>query len=146
MRTSLLLSAGLIGAGVHAGSVQVPPVPHAKHCTKEYCPFSVIKAFSYVPLETRCGEVDAAPRMPDDIWKNQAAVDAYVAYVSNYWVNPLQPSDVGVYNGPCNRTRFPIANGTMAIEWATKHLMESTCTEQRCGCNYPHCPDTPDDP
>ena len=46
-------------------------------CTKEACPFSFTNPSPF-EHEGRCGEVDAAPRMPADIWDDQRAVEEYV--------------------------------------------------------------------
>ena len=53
-----------------AGTVQ------ANNCTKESCLFSYTNPDNV--NDGRCGEVDAAPRMPADIFKDPERVGEYV--------------------------------------------------------------------
>merc|ERR1719159_2224296 len=55
-------------------------------CTKDGCPFSAVSGFIGPDYKyTRCGQVDAAPRMPNDIWKDPHAVELYVNYTIKLW-------------------------------------------------------------
>ena len=111
-----------------------PPNQPAAGCTKKSCPFS------YSPNASVCGEVDAAARMPDNIWGNPAAVGAYVsATIKLYNVDGVM-----LQNAVCNRTgKTPV--GTRTASWTSPELMQHFCAEQ-CGCDYPACPNNPTGP
>lgn len=67
--------------------------PSGAGCTKRSCPFS------FTNPNGQCGEVDAAARMPDDIWNNQSAVAAYVGATVKYY----NVGDFKLENALCNR-------------------------------------------
>ena len=57
-----------------------PSPPNPYNCTKSGCWFSYTNPASLgkpPPNQGRCGEVDAAPRMPPDIWRDQVSVSLY---------------------------------------------------------------------
>ena len=59
------------------GALPITTATGASGCTKTSCPFSFTNPS--IVNGGRCGEVDAASRMPDDIWSDPNAVDEYVA-------------------------------------------------------------------
>ena len=127
-------------AKCYAGSVPCdayaicPPVAPAAGCAKSSCPFS------FSPNASVCGEVDAAPRMPDNIWNNPAAVDAYVAATIKYY----NVGSVMLQNAGCNRTgKTP--DGSQSASWTSPEIMQYYCADE-CGCTYPACPDNPTGP
>ena len=61
-------------------------------CTKDGCPFSY-----YSTSFKRCGEVDAASRMPADIWNDPQAVNEYVSATEELFLR-------GTKQQPCNHT------------------------------------------
>merc|ERR1719159_2058131 len=59
-------------------------------CTKDGCPFSAVSGFIGPDYKyTRCGQVDAAPRMPNDIWKDPHAVEKYVNFTLELYSLPF---------------------------------------------------------
>ena len=116
------------------------PTPAHHTCTKAGCPFFW---FSYYSSEgpVKCGEVDAAPRMPDDIWADPKAVDEYVAVTLALYAIGGRGQ---LKQGRCPRQGWRFT-GTQTTTWTTRKLMEVACNE-RCNCRYPDCKDVPDDP
>jgi hypothetical protein len=111
-----------------------PPVP-VSGCTEDACPFSY-----YNEGAGRCGEVDAASRMPADIWNDQKAVNDYVAATIK-WYNV---GGAKLKQALCYRPgRYQ--QGSQSVSWTSPDLMKYTCNTL-CSCNYPSCPDAPDAP
>jgi hypothetical protein len=110
--------------------------------------------FSYTNPTTggvvqRCGEVDAATRMPADIFADPAAVEAYVTATIKYYalVNSEGTPGKLVQKG-CNYQTYPVkgpCGKRCNVPWTTPELMKLTC-DVKCGCKYPACPDVPDQP
>ena len=77
---------------IPAGPAPAPgpqPAPGVKGCTKAGCCFSTIQGGQL--SAHRCGEVDAAKRMPDDIWNDAEAVRAYIEVTkTNFFLLQLQ--------------------------------------------------------
>lgn len=117
-----------------------PPVtapPPTSGCTKTSCPFSFTNPSN--ANGGRCGEVDAASRMPDEIWSDSNAVDEYVATtIALYNVGGAK-----LVNSLCDRTGRT-QNGSAVASWTSPDLMRLTC-QDKCLCKYP-CPDQPDQP
>ena len=107
----------------------------ASGCNKDGCPFS----YSSIPGLV-CGEVDAAPRMPSDIWEDQTAVNEYVAAtIALYHVDGAK-----LVQESCDHSWNHTQLGN--VTWAPQNLMQETCLEL-CRCIYPEtCKDVPDDP
>jgi len=88
-----------------------------------------------LPSFKRCGEVDAAPYMPKELFlpKNKMALRAYVdATVKLYTVPVL---GMGVKLGRCSSVGFTQHGGAVqGISW-TSNMMGPVCAA-RCGCNY----------
>jgi len=107
----------------------------APNCTKSGCIFSYT---NYQNVEQgRCGEVDAAPRMPADIWNDQRAKDEYVRDTVAFF-------GVRLVQAPCQRPGW-IQSGSATVNWTSPLLMRVTC-DTHCNCIYPKCPDVPDKP
>ena len=101
--------------------------------------------FKYVNLfARRCGDVDAAPRVPAAIFEpaNAAALRAYeTATVEFYHVSGSQ-----LQLGACSASGYTKAAGTApGTPWTSIGLMATEC-DLKCSCTYPSCPDVPDDP
>ena len=116
------------------------------------------------PYYNRCGDVDAAPRMPASLFEpeNKAALQAYINVTIDLFHitdgNPSDPQKTQLKQGTCKEngcgtllpgcpSRKPncdYPNPIMA-EWAPKKMMKIIC-DTSCNCNYPGCPDVPDDP
>lgn len=75
-RLALVGCIASLGSAVAFGPVKPKPAP-ATGCTQKSCLFSFTNPAGV--NQGRCGEVDAAPRMPDDIWGDSNAVREYVA-------------------------------------------------------------------
>lgn len=113
------------------------PKPPTSGCTKTSCPFSFTNPTNV--NGGRCGEVDAAARMPDDIWSDSNAVDEYVAAT----VALYNIAGAKLVNSLCDRTGRT-QNGSVVASWTSPDLMSSTC-QAKCLCKYP-CVDQPDEP
>ena len=97
-----------------------------------------------------CAEVDAASRMPAAIFdpSNAAKLKAYedltIALYGDYAYG--FKLDLHLELGRCadkgytKPTLYPFK-----LPWAPKQLMSAICSKQ-CKCNFPDCPDQPDDP
>ena len=123
------------------------PGPSPTGCTKAGCFFS----FTNRPgvFGGRCGEVDAAPRMPDDIWTDKTAVAEYVrateeAYANNYF------STGSLKQQPCDHNPAQwVRNGSQQINWlgtegqGTEIGFDNFCV-RRCSCCPPGAPSNPE--
>jgi len=114
-------------------------------CTADSCPFSFENYEGTTPnpkVKGRCGEVNAAERMPAGIWKDQSAVNNYVtATLEWYNVNGFK-----LKQQPCDRAdRKPATGPPTSVAWTMPNLMRNTC-DAVCNCVYPACPDVPDAP
>ena len=82
-----------------------------------------------------CGEVDAGPRMPDGIFKNKTALQAYIDVTLAFeWAGHLEL-------GLCSEVGYALAAPCpfkQPFEWAPPALMRPVC-EKQCGCNFPDC-------
>jgi uncharacterized surface protein with fasciclin (FAS1) repeats len=101
--------------------------------------------FKYVnKLQRRCGDVDAAPRVPAAIFDpaNAAVLQAYEqATIEFYHVGGAQ-----LQLGTCNASGYSKPAGTAAgTPWTSYGLMATSC-DLKCNCQYPSCPDVPDEP
>jgi hypothetical protein len=126
-----------------------PSGDNADNCTKSGCWFSFTNRASIInptpPNGGRCGEVDAAPRMPNDIWNDQAAVDSYVRATQEFYAIA---QDVSLGFGPCNHnpSRW-YQNGNKSIDWIDAEILVQVCSRKcNCGSNGIKCPDVRDDP
>jgi uncharacterized surface protein with fasciclin (FAS1) repeats len=126
-----------------------PPTP-APTCTASGCYFRGVTCDAVHRTDSkkcRCGEVDAAPRMPASLFepRNALALRRYIDVTLKLYQLPstnLYPlelgvcSSIGYRNGPYPKT---------GVDWAPAALMRKIC-EQQCDCTYPNCKDQPDDP
>ena len=114
-----------------------PKLSQPYPCTREGCWFS----YNNTQLR-RCGQVDAAPRMPKDIWADQNAVQEYVeATLALYSIATGEAHFLSPSKCPSNWE----LRGTTKASWTSPRLMELPC-RAKCNCHYPACPDVPDDP
>jgi len=107
-------------------------------CTKEACLFSYTNPAGV--NQGRCGEVDAAPRMPADIWSDSNAVQEYVGATNAFY----KLDGIQLKQKPCDR-KGRLQRGSETVSWTTSALMKATCSTG-CNCDYPSCPDSPDVP
>lgn len=116
-------------------------------CTKKSCIFS-----AYTPRQPTtpspfacCIQVDAAPRMPPEIFDNPVAVAAYVQITQQ--LSNLVPGRGNMVNAPCPGPNYgPAPNATLQIDWSEGF---GPWCRARCGCGgllQPPCKDVPDDP
>jgi hypothetical protein len=118
-------------------------------CTRSGCWFSytnfaseVDPSYPVAPNFGRCGEVDAAPRMPTDIWADKTAVENYVKVTQQYRV----AANRGLNLGKCNHNPlFWYQNGTANVGWFNGIAFVEACEARGC-CVGNKCPDTNDDP
>ena len=113
-------------------------------CTKESCIFSEVQgSLSGI----RCGQVDAAPRMPDDIWNDPAAVQRYVDFTNKFFFLHAKGA-TQMKQEPCSKETykygdktigpFTVQKGGATVPWASDALMQATCSAF-CNCGY-QCP------
>jgi hypothetical protein len=110
----------------------------------------------------RCGDVDAAPRMPAALFEpeNKDALQAYInATIELYHItdgNPSHPDKVQLEQGTCKENGYGnllpgcprkdpkcASPNPITAEWAPKDMMKVICDLQ-CKCKYPNCKDVPD--
>jgi hypothetical protein len=109
------------------------------------------------PGYARCGDVDAAPRMPAALFEpeNKAALEAYINMtIALYHVRSFD-NEAQLHQGTCKEHNYgnklpdckkkgcPNPNPQIS-EWAPKNMMIALCVG--CKCVYPNCKDVPDDP
>jgi len=123
----------------------------AYNCTKSGCWFSFTNTpdkFGAILNDGRCGEVDAAQRIPNDIWDDPNAVQKYVkATLRWYQFRNAFGEGEGLTFGQCNHdpARW-IQNGTGTANWTISLFYLEVCNEL-CGCGIYHpCKDVPDNP
>jgi len=107
----------------------------------------------------RCGDVDAASRMPASLFDpaNKAELDEYVSITEKLWLAsiaekfPNEPQKT-LLTGQCKDHGYDglsckddPKNLCLTADWAPKKLMAAICAE-KCNCQYPDCKDVPDDP
>ena len=96
----------------------------------------------------RCGQVDAAQRMPlalfDPQFKSQ--LDLYIKLTEAFY-NPDGPIQfVRLQQGKCISAGYSQLNGTVTAPWMTPALQSAGC-RTRCNCSTSvDCKDVPDDP
>lgn len=107
----------------------------------------------------RCGEVDAAPRMPASLFEpeNKAALQRYIDITEKFYSYSLSKTLSKLEVGRCKDTKVYTSGpfGIQGITWTSKALMGPICAEQ-CHCTFgasplspstlPYCKDQPDDP
>eukprot|EP00729_Bicosta_minor_P029374 gene29374-22344_t len=100
--------------------------------------------FSYINEKNQCGDVDAAPRVPPELFRvnNTIALDQYRLTTQNGWGIM---ADGQLSTGNCKSKGYTYPAGSRIIDWAPKRVMTDVCKSQ-CNCEYPDCPDAPDDP
>ena len=103
--------------------------------------------------KARCGEVDAAPRIPADLFelRNIGKLSLYISITINSYSNllinnPTWAPDTKLELGRCRGKGYTDeTGGVQGINWVNQGLMGPICKAQ-CDCNYPACKDEPDDP
>ena len=139
------------------------PGPGPTGCTKAGCFFSFTNKAARLPPPFppaknggRCGEVDAALRMPNDIWNDPKTVAAYVKATQELYAAPgFFASGFELLQKPCDHNPEKWArNGTQQIEWdgnsESKTGFAKFC-QSRCDCSVKpgrvdSCTDKPDRP
>lgn len=129
--------ATLLSLAVSLGSLTIVS---ASNCTKHSCIFSAV-THSYGV--TRCGQVDAASRMPADIFQDPDAVEKYVNFTVkfyyiffSYGMEQLPCAEHTVVRGGKTVGPFRVQHGGYDnVSWTSPGLMAETC-EAFCGCQY----------
>jgi hypothetical protein len=108
------------------------------------------RAVTCNPQGCRCGDVDAAPRMPASLFdpSNARELKRYEDItVKLYKVGFARFGDqYALEVGRCKEIGYREAGGqAQGSVWAPTALMTPICKEQ-CHCTYPDCKDQPDDP
>jgi len=134
------LSARLFLLGCAALGVLSRTTIQSQTCTKEACFFSWINRDVYPSSGGRCGEVDAAPRMPAGIFNNPVAVAKYIDFTIKYY----SIDNAYLEQKSCDR-KGRLQHSNQSVSWTDPTLMKVTCGVL-CKCAYPNCPDVPDDP
>ena len=99
----------------------------------------------------RCGEVDAASRMPASLFKpdilSKYALKAYTALtLAAYSTGGSLSRNTTLELGRCAEIGFTCKQSRISTGWDTgADLMGPICKKQ-CDCTYPQCPDAPDQP
>ena len=104
-----------------------------------------------------------ACRLPCSNRKTKAVLQAYINVTIDLFHitdgNPSDPQKTQLKQGTCKEngcgtllpgcpSRKPNCNNPNPImaEWAPKKMMKIIFCDTSCNCNYPRCPDVPDDP
>jgi len=132
------LSAHLLLLGFAAlGVLSLQPPAHG-NCLKKGCFFSWVNPAVYPTSGGRCGEVDAAPRMPAEIFDNEYSVADYVELTLKLY----NIDGAKLVQKRCDR-EGRLQHGNQSVTFAPPTLMKRICDLQ-CNCPYPNCPDVPD--
>jgi hypothetical protein len=84
----------------------------------------------------QCGEIDAAPRMPPELFEAgfESNLQAYTdATIDHY---PTGFTGIALEQGRCSEAGFTVPDGSRSqASWAPNAMMRPICTE-RCDCTY----------
>jgi len=122
--TATMMMACLLISPAVGVSLRVPK--NDNNCTKSGCWFSLTNKENV--NGGRCGEIDAAPHMPNDIWTDAAAVENYVA--KTVFV-------LGLATERCNHDPlawYPMGNKSISWFKDPNRGFETFCAET-CGCD-----------
>ena len=108
------------------------PSPGVPSCNQKSCPFSYTNPSNI--NGGRCGQVDAASRMPADLFDDPERVQEYVLATTKWY----HVGGSTLKNAPCDSSWT--ANGSQNVSWTDPELMKYTCGNV-CDCNYPFCSD-----
>jgi hypothetical protein len=115
-------------------------VASTDNCTKAGCFFSYQNGGSCRSGGSfhgnRCGEVDAAPHIPDDMWNDQRAIDAYVQVTIEFYNIAGADNDCHLNFGPCDHDPAHwIKNGTSTkkVSWTGGTTAFSNFCVEKCG-------------
>ena len=106
--------------------------------------FRTVKDATAASNPGKCGEVNAAPRIPLSLFdpSNAAELKAYEDLtIALYTVTAGSKLEVG----RCADIGYSTPAGSTSAAWAPNALMVPIC-KSKCNCDYPNCPDQPDDP
>jgi uncharacterized surface protein with fasciclin (FAS1) repeats len=129
------------------------PAPPAPTPVGNHLFFRSVQCVTKQPF-CQCGDVDAASRMPASLFlpRNKAALKAYADLTVKLYQYPLNVTTPILFRmspleeGRCADVGYSQSGGGRdGITWAPGPLMKGICAKQ-CHCNYPACPDQPDDP
>jgi len=123
-----------------ANSTQVTASSTAGGCTQSSCVFS----YTNPPTtnDGRCGEADAAHRLPPEIFSDPKKLREYIEITIAYY--PLPNPLAKLKLGHCPRSGY-VHKGSEYTAWAPIRMMSAICP-RLCHCQYPGCPDKPDNP
>jgi len=146
----------IIDAVLTPGPAPAPVTPTPAPTSGNHLWFRGVTCSEFSNTFCRCGEVDAAARMPASLFDpaNAEALQRYedITVLFYKWslATNLNPLEVG----RCKDIGFlDSAGGIQGTLWANKELMDPICAKQ-CHCTYgfsfnatlPYCKDQPDDP
>jgi len=101
-----------------------------------------------VAITPTCGEVDAGPRMPNDLFalNNTASLKYYIDLTRQNYKFPFNSHQYGyLTQTTCKQLGYTKSAGSKTATWAPESLMQNIC-RGNCNCAFPDCPDVPDDP
>jgi uncharacterized surface protein with fasciclin (FAS1) repeats len=107
----------------------------------------------------RCGEIDAAPRMPASLFElqNVRQLASYAGLTTKLYFSLGMDAGTTLKLGRCKKRGYCVKQSQVdGISWTPTscvgfsspictNLMDGICKRQ-CGCEYPSCPDQPDNP
>jgi uncharacterized surface protein with fasciclin (FAS1) repeats len=110
----------------------------------------------------RCGEIDAAPRMPASLFElqNVRQLASYAGLTTKLYFSLGMDAGTTLKLGRCKKRGYCVKQSQVGgISWTPNSCVRGptgtkpTCTnlmggicKRQCGCDYPSCPDQPDDP
>ena len=139
-------------------SPTVPPTappttlpPTSPPNSKDELWFRVVRVTNYPRPINRCGEIDAAPRMPSTLFnrRNSAALQRYKDVTLKNYVVPGVGAKLEL--GRCAEVGYTVPAGSSRTNWAPASVMDNICKE-KCECFYAgafsgsNCANLPDDP
>ena len=134
-----------------------PAAPTPAPAPANHLWFRGVTCMQFANKFCRCGDVDAASRMPASLFdpSNAAALKEYEDITTELFKYPISSVNLGKLEvGRCKDIGYESsAGGVQGTTWAPPVLMEGICAE-KCQCNYsgggnstlPGCRDQPDDP
>lgn len=132
------------------GTPPRPPAPTPAPDPDAHLWFRLVQPVRFGSPENRCGEVDAAPRMPAGLFerRNRAALALYTQVTLSGFDIP------GLEAGRCIDIGYGVLTGSGTAVWDPSGIMNDICAT-KCDCSYKStferpnvggCDNIPDDP